>query len=238
MTDQHAVCRQLEASIPFVLQRISAKAFLERSESKIREDATIQQVAKRSGAGSSKTTIIALGKMASSMAFEFVQRFDLRDVQGVVSAPYESNVAKVSGLEYFAGGHPVPNEASFSAAAAALKLLENLSPQDVVIYLVSGGGSACFELPDSRINLADIQSAYSTLISCGAGIREVNAVRQRLSQVKGGKLAGASGTENQFSLMVSDVPDNDLQFVSSGPSVAADSSWDEIQRIEREFSLC
>jgi hydroxypyruvate reductase len=121
----------------------------------------------------------------------------------------------------FEGGHPLPNEASLAAAEAAFALL-NRANQDraLVIFLISGGGSAMLEAPISKeITLEDLRVANQTLVSCGASINEINSVRRAFSAVKGGRLAARAPNCRQVTLIVSDVPPGEEHNVASGPTL-------------------
>ncbi len=141
-------------------------------------------------------------------------------VRGVVSAPASS--ARLSQQwEIFAGGHPLPNEASLEAAQAAFNLLDWANGvQGVVICLVSGGGSAMFEYPSHpAMSLDDLRRANQSLIASGARISEINAVRRTFSAVKGGKLAQYAPHARFVTLIVSDTNRGDEANVASGPTL-------------------
>ncbi len=149
---------------------------------------------------------IAIGKAAKSMAL------GLEDALGnKLTAP-----VLIAG-----GGHPLPNENSLAAAQSAFALLDRANNEEAtVIFLISGGGSAMIEWPVSDdITLADLQAANRILISCGASIAEVNAVRRAFSAVKGGKLARRGQQARTFTLIVSDTNPGDEASVASGPTL-------------------
>ena len=220
MWESKLITQALQTVVGPVLEAVSAKHLLALREDQIRRLPAMQQVLnQQSYLG--PIAIIAIGKMADSLAWEFTRRFQLESPRGIVSAPYLTNAPQVAGLRYFRGGHPYPNEESLSAAKAALELVSSLGPDEPIFYLISGGGSACFELPDERLGLDDIQGVYRSLVTCGAEIRDINLIRSSLSKVKDGKLASACQSNHQLSLIVSDVPDDDLQFVSSGPTITS-----------------
>jgi len=149
---------------------------------------------------------IAIGKAAASMAL------GLEDALGdKLTAP----------VLIAMGGHPLPNENSLAAAQAAFALLDRAKAEEAtVVFLISGGGSAMIEWPVSDdISLADLQTANRTLISCGASIAEVNAVRRAFSAVKGGKLARRAQQARTFTLIVSDTNPGDEASVASGPTL-------------------
>jgi len=139
-------------------------------------------------------------------------------------------------LPVMVGGHPLPNAGSLEAASRALKMLRaNDSEETLVLFMISGGGSALFELPiDSAITLDDLQAVNRALVGCGAVISEMNVVRRFLSAVKGGRLAAAAQRSRQISLYVSDVNSDDLSTVSSGLTLpSAATRYDFAHIIER-----
>ena len=143
----------------------------------------------------------------------------------------------------FVGGHPLPNRASLEAARAAFALLDQANTElSLVVFLISGGGSAMLEWPITRkISLEDLQRANQTLISCGARINEVNAVRRAFSAVKGGALARRALHAQMITLIVSDTNRGDEASVASGPTLAppigAPSAIDVIEHYKLEHVL-
>ena len=161
---------------------------------------------------------IAIGKAARSMALGLAEALGDKLVAGVISAP---ELLDTQGWQSFVGGHPLPNEASLEAAQAAFQLLDRAnSEQALVIFLISGGGSAICEWPISDdISLADLRRANHVLVTCGARIAEVNAVRRAFSAVKGGALARRASRAQILTLIVSDTNRGDEASVASGPSL-------------------
>ena len=139
----------------------------------------------------------------------------------------------------FIGGHPLPNEESLAAARAAFALLDRANTeQAIVIFLISGGGSAMIEWPVSDdISLRDLRAANQDLISCGASIAEVNSVRRAFSTVKGGGLARRSPRARMFTLIVSDTNPGDEASVASGPTLAAPPDAPKAVEVLEHFSL-
>jgi hydroxypyruvate reductase len=179
---------------------------------------------------------VSLGKAGHRMA-EILARQVGTTVEGIVVDP-NPHPYQLPGYRYFAGGHPQPNEESVRGAEAVLKALGALNPQALVIYLISGGGSAALEKPaDSEISLADLIATYKALVNSGAPIAQINAVRKHLSAVKGGRMAQAAKGAQQVSIMVSDVPENALDSLSSGPTMPDSSTVDDCYRIAREYNL-
>jgi hydroxypyruvate reductase len=167
---------------------------------------------------------IAIGKAAASMAR------GLEDMLGdKLTAP----------VLIAMGGHPLPDENSLAAAQAAFALLDRANAEEAtVIFLISGGGSAMIEWPVSdEISLADLQAANRTLISCGASIAEVNAVRRAFSAVKGGKLARRAQNARTFTVIVSDTNPGDEASVASGPTLNPRSDSPELIEVVKHYQL-
>ena len=179
---------------------------------------------------------VAFGKAAHRMA-EILSRQVGTTVEGIVVDP-NKHPYQLPGYRYFAGGHPQPNDESVRGAEAVLKSLTALNPQALVIFLISGGGSAALERPvDGEISLPDVVSTYKTLVNSGAPIAQINAVRKHLSAVKGGRLARAAQGAQQVSILVSDVPENALDSLSSGPTMPDSSTVEDCYRIVHEHRM-
>ncbi len=179
---------------------------------------------------------ISFGKAAHRMA-EILARQVGATVEGIIVDP-NSHPYQLAGYRYFAGGHPQPNEESVRGAEAILKTLGALNPQSLAIFLVSGGGSAAVEKPaDPEIGLPDLVATYKALVNSGAPIAQINAVRKHLSAVKGGRMAQAANGAQQVSIMVSDVPENALDSLSSGPTMPDSSTVDDCYRIVQEHNM-
>ncbi len=141
--------------------------------------------------------------------------------------------------QVFLGGHPLPNQGSMEAAQAALTRLRAANDeQTLVLFLLSGGGSALFETPiDAAITLDDLQTINRVLVGCGAVIGEMNVVRRFLSAVKGGRLAEAASSARQISLYISDVNSDDLSTVSSGLTLPSTATRADFDRIVAKYDL-
>ena len=190
--------------------------------------------------------IIALGKAAPAMLEAFLPRLPLPlgcDLAGVlISSLHPPNLP--DHFEFFAGGHPMPNDASFAGARAVLRMLQAASEfasrgeDTLCLFLVSGGASAMMELPlDAEISLADTILFNGALVYSGASIREINCVRKHFSAVKGGRLAIAAGSAECLSIFVSDVPSGHLDTIASGPTLPDTSTVEECNEIIRKYNL-
>jgi len=184
----------------------------------------------------SRVLAVAIGKAAHTMAEALVQQLGSR-VAGFVASSVNPP-ERLAQFVYFHGGHPLPNEESVHAATAIQSVLETLDENSLVIFLLSGGGSAIVERPIfGQISLADLVTTYQALVNCGAPIAEINTVRKHLSAVKGGRLAQAAYPAQQVSIMVSDVPDNQLDALASGPTMPDSSTTEHCYQIVKRYNL-
>ena len=190
-----------------------------------------------------RVLVISFGKAAHTMTAALADQIGSR-AQGIVAAPAAAldGVSQIPGFRYFAAGHPTPNEESIKAARAALQSISALTDRSLVIYLISGGGSSLLEQPiDEEISLEDLKATYAALVNCGAPIAQINAVRKHLSAVKGGRMARAVATaapsSQQVSIMISDVPENALDSLASGPTMPDSSTVEQCYEIAARYSL-
>jgi glycerate 2-kinase len=188
--------------------------------------------------------IIAAGKASATMLDSLLHRLPPNpncDLQGVLIAPAPPPSLPAA-IRFFAAGHPIPNEASFAGALAAVSLLRGIAscaPRDALcIFLISGGASSMMELPlDSTITVDETAAFYNTLVHCGATIVETNCVRKHFSAIKGGRLALAAGTAGKLSLLVSDVPSSNLDALGSGPTIPDTTTVAECRVILEKYKL-
>ena len=184
----------------------------------------------------SRSFVIALGKAAHTMLAALHEQTGER-FEGIVASPVEPEF-QVRGFRYFHGGHPLPNAESIRAAEAMLKSLDGLNESSLVIYLISGGGSASAEKPvDDEIPLDDLVAVYRALVHCGAPIGEINAIRKHLSAIKGGRLAQAAYPAQQVSIFVSDVPDGTPDALASGPTMPDSTTIADCHAIAAKYNL-
>jgi hydroxypyruvate reductase len=180
--------------------------------------------------------VVSIGKAAHTMAEALVRQIGTRAAGFIVSPVNPPE--RLAQFVYFHGGHPFPNEESLRAAVAIEKVISTLDQSSLVIYLLSGGGSAVLERPIfSQISLDDLVATYQVLVHCGAPIAEINAIRKHLSAVKGGRLAQTAEPAQQISIMISDVPDNQLDALASGPTMPDSSTVGQCYEIARKYEL-
>ncbi len=165
-----------------------------------------------------KTVIVAIGKAAWRMAHSAVTVLKDQVSGGVVITKYGHSQGDIPGLTILEAGHPVPDENGIRAAKEALRLTGGLQKEQTVVFLVSGGGSALFELPLPGTTLKDIADITRQLLACGANIVEINTIRKHLSQVKGGRFAEHCAPAQVLSIVLSDVLGDPLDSIASGPA--------------------
>ncbi len=180
--------------------------------------------------------VVAVGKAAHAMV-DGLRACLPRNISltGIVSAPTGPGKPQ-AGLQYFTGGHPIPNEESWKAAEAILEMLAHCDETTLVFFLLSGGGSALVELPlDRRFNLSDVQQLHRVLVGCGAPIDAINTIRKHFSAVKGGRLAAAASRATKITLAVSDVPAGKESALASGPTLPDPSTLTDMHTVLRDF---
>ena len=181
-----------------------------------------------------RTVLVAAGKAAWQMAHAAVAVLGHVD-GGVVVTKYDHVKGKIPGVTCCEAGHPVPDANSFAATQKALELVQGLQPEDTVLFLLSGGGSALFEKP--LIPAEELQNITSQLLASGADIVEMNTIRKRLSGVKGGRFAQACVPAQVFSIVLSDILGDPLDMIASGPAVPDTSTCGQAIAIAEKYHL-
>ncbi|MBQ8935425.1 MAG: DUF4147 domain-containing protein, partial [Oscillospiraceae bacterium] len=181
-----------------------------------------------------KTLLVAVGKAAWQMAKAALDVLGHVD-GGIVITKYGHVMGELSGTDCYEAGHPVPDENGFRATERALKLVDGLTERDTVLFLLSGGGSALFELP--LIPGAELQDVTGQLLACGADIVEMNTIRKRLSGVKGGRFGLACAPAKVFSIVLSDIVGDPLDMIASGPACADSSTCAEARAVVKKYGL-
>lgn len=184
---------------------------------------------------SGRTVVIGMGKAGAAMAQALEQNWqgDKAKLTGIVVVPYGS-VLPTQHIHLIEAAHPVPDANSHDAAQQLLSAVQNLSANDLVICLISGGGSALLSLPAADITLTQKQKINQQLLHSGASIDEINCVRKHLSAIKGGHLAAACYPAPVLNLVISDVPGDNPSDIASGPTVADTSTCaDALHIIDR-----
>ena len=153
----------------------------------------------------------------------------------MVITKYHHVMGNIENITCLEAGHPVPDENSFAATQVVLDLVADLSPQDTVLFLLSGGGSALFEKP--LIPGEALQNITRQLLACGADIVQINTIRKRLSAVKGGRFAQICAPAHVFAVVLSDILGDPLDMIASGPAYPDSSTSQEALAIARDYNL-
>ncbi len=232
--------------------RIAARKIFERALEAVDPQIAVRQLIKLEGtqliigersldASSRKIYAIAIGKAAHAMATGLTETLRSRLAAGVLTGPKSDLLRSPSASQWetFSGGHPLPNERSLAAAQAVFTLLRQANEEHaVVMFLISGGGSAMIEWPRSgAITLADLRETNRVLVSCGAGIAEINSVRATISDIKAGGLARRALQCEQVTLIVSDTNEGDEASVASGPTFIEPGSAFDAGEVVARYGL-
>ena len=182
------------------------------------------------------TIVIGAGKASAPMAAAIEDLLGDRISNGIVNVKY-GHTDDLKSVKLIEAGHPVPDENGQEGARAILDLAGIAGKDDLIICLISGGGSALLPLAASDLTLKDKQDTTNVLLACGATIHEINAIRKHLSSVKGGQLAQAAYPAALVSLMLSDVVGDDLDVIGSGPTVPDSSTFSDCAGIFSKYNI-
>ena len=182
-----------------------------------------------------RTIVVGAGKAGGAMA-KAVEDHWPGPLEGLVVTRY-GHGAPCQRIEVVEASHPVPDAVGLEAAKRILAMVKGLTPDDLVLCLISGGGSALLALPADGVTLADKQGINKALLKSGATISEMNCVRRHLSAIKGGRLAAAAAPARVVSLMISDVPGDDPCVIASGPTVADPTTSADALAILQKYAI-
>lgn len=182
-----------------------------------------------------RTVVIGAGKASAAMA-QAVEAHWPGSLTGLVVTRH-GHAAPCERIEVVEASHPIPDENGHRAAARMLDMVRGLGPDDLVLALISGGGSALLSLPAPGLTLADKQAVNAALLRSGAPIGEMNTVRKHLSAIKGGQLAAATYPAQLVTLVISDVPGDDPGVIASGPTVPDSSTFAEARAVLERYGI-
>ena len=214
--------------------RRDADAIIRSSLNAVLPDEAVRRALKAFAPRDGRVLLVAAGKAAWQMAHAAVETLDRVD-GGVVVTKYGHIKGEIPGVSCCEAGHPVPDENSFAATEKALALVQGLTAEDTVLFLLSGGGSALFERP--LLPGEELQDITSQLLASGADIVEMNTIRKRLSAVKGGRFAQACAPAEVFSIVLSDILGDPLDMIASGPAVPDTSTCAQALAIAEKYHL-
>ena len=189
-----------------------------------------------------RTIVIGAGKAGGAMAQAVEAHWPLdKPLEGLVVTRYHHVPPRPEGLvqriEIVEASHPVPDDAGQAAARRILAMVQGLGKNDLVLCLISGGGSSLLALPADGLSLAEKQGINKALLASGANIIEMNCVRKHLSRIKGGRLAAACAPARVVTLTISDVPGDEVSIIASGPTVPDASSCAEALAILQRYGI-
>ena len=182
-----------------------------------------------------KLLLVSIGKAAWSMAKAASDLLGDSIDEGIVITKYDHSQGELSNIRIYEAGHPVPDENSFAATEQAIQLVSNLSSEDLVLFLISGGGSALFEKP--LVSKEILEDITKQLLASGADIVEINTIRKRLSAVKGGKFAKLCEPAQVFSVVLSDIIGDPLDMIASGPAYPDTSTSKQALEIIKKYDI-
>ena len=217
-----------------VALRRDADTIIRSAIAAVLPDEAVRRTLKDYRPGSGRTILVAVGKAAWQMAKAALDTLGKVD-DGIVITKYDHVRGALPGMRCFEAGHPVPDENSFAATKKALDLVSGLSAEDTVIFLLSGGGSALFELP--LVSGEELQDITRQMLASGADIVEMNRIRKRLSSVKGGKFALACAPARVLSIVLSDILGDPLDSIASGPAYPDSSTCEEALAVVEKYGL-
>jgi glycerate 2-kinase len=189
-----------------------------------------------------RTLVIGAGKAGGAMAQAFESAWPAdAPLSGLVVTRYQHVPQRPAGLaqriEVVEAAHPVPDAAGLAAAQRMLRLAQGLGAEDLVVCLISGGGSALLTLPAEGLDFTEKQSINRALLDCGASISEMNCARKHLSRIKGGRLATACAPARVITLTISDVPGDDVSTIASAPTVPDASTCADALAVLRRYGI-
>ena len=215
--------------------RKDADGIIEESIAAILPDAAVEKALRGHTFGAGRIVLVAVGKAAWQMARAAADVLGERIDCGIVITKYDHVMGEIPRVTCMEAGHPVPDAASFAATREALALAENLTAQDTVLFLLSGGGSALFEQP--LIPAEELTDLTEQLLASGADIVAMNTLRKRMSAVKGGRFAEHCAPARVFSIVLSDILGDPLDMIASGPAHPDTSTAADAHAVVKKYGL-
>lgn len=196
---------------------------------------SVEKALKKIKLNNGKTYVVSIGKAAWQMArsAEIVLRDKIND--GIVITKYGHVENQLRYIKCYEAGHPVPDYQTFYATEQVINMVSTLNENDNVIFLISGGGSSLFELP--LVDSEELIDITNQLLACGANINEINTIRKHLSKVKGGRFAKICSPANIFSIVLSDIIEDPLDMIASGPAYPDSTTSNMALDIIKKYNL-
>jgi len=184
-----------------------------------------------------KVYLVAIGKAAWTMAKAASEYLGEKIEKGIVVTKYDHGMGELPRLDVFEAGHPTPDANTVIATQRALELVANLTSEDEVLFLISGGGSALFEVPQDGVTLDEMATLTNDLLASGADIIEMNMIRKRLSKVKAGRFAQLCQPARVFAVVLSDVLGDRLDTIASGPAAPDNATVEDALAVVKKYRL-
>jgi len=180
--------------------------------------------------------VVGGGKAAAPMAKAVEDVLGDRIETGIINVKY-GHTQELKFIKVNEAGHPIPDERGMQGSLSILNLLSRTGSDDLIICLISGGGSALLPVPCAGVSLEEKKKTTELFLKCGATIQEINAVRKHISRIKGGRLAHVAFPSELIVLVLSDVIGDDLSVIASGPAVPDESTFSDVKEILRKYDL-
>jgi len=231
-----------------IRMRLSARSIFQKGVDAVEPGKAVKSQCRRQGnyffAGDRKYDlslyknlfVIGAGKATAPMAAAIEDLLLEKITKGIINVKY-AHTAELKRIKIIEAGHPVPDKNGELGAKEIFNLVKDADEHDLIIFLLSGGGSALLPLPANGIELKDKQDAIKTLLACGATIHEINTIRKHISMIKGGGLAQAVYPAQMITLLFSDVIGDDMEVIASGPSVPDLSTFDDCIDIVAKYNI-
>lgn len=215
--------------------RNDADKIIEKAIAEVLPDAAVKKALAGRTFGNGRLILVAIGKAAWQMAKAAHNELEGKISEGIVITKYHHNKGAIGSLQIFEAGHPVPDENSYRATQAVIDMINELSAEDTVLFLISGGGSALFEKP--LISATDMDRLTNELLASGADIVEMNTIRKRFSAVKGGRFGAMCAPAKVFSIVLSDIIGDPLDMIASGPAYPDSKTAEEAVEVAEKYHL-
>ncbi|MCR5545149.1 MAG: DUF4147 domain-containing protein [Lachnospiraceae bacterium] len=212
--------------------RQDANQIIEKAISAVKPEEAVKRALK-DVTFSGDVYIVSVGKAAYTMAEAASKMISYK--KGIVITKYDHVFGSIPNVTCYEAAHPTPDEAGVHATKEVLKMVSELKKEDTVLFLLSGGGSALFE--DPLVSLEELQDVTKQLLACGADITEMNAIRKRLSKVKGGKFAKAIAPAKVYSVILSDVLGDPVDMIASGPTALDEATCEKVDQIVKKHGV-
>lgn len=224
-----------EVPLFYKIMRKQAEQIINRALAAVLPDAAVKRALENQNF-SGRVILVAAGKAAWQMAKAAHEYMGDKIDSGIVITKYDHVKGPIGDFICYEAGHPIPDENSFAATQKALDMVSHLSEQDTVLFLLSGGGSALFE--KTVISGEELQDITAQLLSSGADIVEINTIRKRLSEVKGGRFALACAPAKVYAIVLSDIIGDPLDMIASGPAYPDSTTCVMAKEIVEKYNLC